>query len=82
MAEILFFKTFHPPPLGWGGLGCFLGLLFLLWQCKMKALVSAASNGACMEAKINTAISKQDLSEARFFSEVTEEQLHLSEEFN
>lgn len=35
-----------------------------------------------MEAKINTAISEQDLSGLHFFSEVTEEQLHLSGEFN
>lgn len=32
--------------------------------------------------KINTAISEQDLSGAHFFSEVTEEQLHLSGKFN
>lgn len=32
--------------------------------------------------KINTAILEQDLSGVHFFSEVTEEQLHLSGEFN
>lgn len=35
-----------------------------------------------MEAKINTAISEQDLSGFHFFSGVTEEQLHLRGEFN
>lgn len=73
-----YFKTRHPRPQG----GCFIGLLFLLWQCKMKPLAPAGSSRACMEAKINTAISEQDLSGVHFFSEVTEEQLHLSGEFN
>lgn len=46
----------------------------------MKLLARAGSSRACMEAKINTAISEQDLSGVQFFSEVTEEQLHLSGE--
>lgn len=69
------------PPKGGGG-GPFIGLLFLLWQRKMKPLAPAGSSRACIEAKINTAISEQDLSGVRFLSEVTEEQLHLSGEFN
>lgn len=48
----------------------------------MKPLAPAGSSRACAEAKINTAISEQDLSGVHFFSEVTEEQLHLSGEFN
>lgn len=72
------FQTHHPRPQG----GCFIGLLFLLWQCKMKPLAPAGSSRASMEAKINTAISEQDLSGFQFFSEVTEEQLHLSGKFN
>lgn len=48
----------------------------------MKPLARAGSSWTCMEAKINTAISEQDLSGVHFFSEVTEEQLHLSGEFN
>lgn len=76
-----YFITLHPPQKGGGG-GLFIGLLFLLWQCKMKPLAPAGSSRACIEAKINTAISEQDLSGVRFFSEVTEEQLHLSGEFN
>lgn len=48
----------------------------------MKPLATARSNRACMKAKINTAISEQDLSGVHFSSEVTEEQLHLSGEFN
>ena len=48
----------------------------------MKPLAPAGSSRACMEAKINTAISEQDLSGVHSFSEVTEEQLHLSGEFN
>ena len=66
-----YFKTLHRPPYPQGG--CFIGLLFLLWQCKMKPLAPADSGWACMEAKINTAISEQDLSGVHFFPEVTEE---------
>lgn len=72
------FQTHYPRPQG----GCFIGLLFLLWQCKMKPLTPAGSSRASMAAKINTAISEQDLSGVQFFSEVTEEQLHLSGKFN
>lgn len=53
---------FTTPPQKGGGGGPFIGLLFLLWQCKMKPLAPAGSSRACIEAKINTAISEQDLS--------------------
>lgn len=50
-----YFKTLHPRPQG----GCYIGLLFLLWRCKMKPSARAGSSRACMEAKINTAISEK-----------------------
>lgn len=53
---------FTTPPKKGGSGGPFIGLLFLLWQCKMKPLAPGGSSWACIEAKINTAISEQDLS--------------------
>lgn len=79
MADFYFFfpqnHPSYPPP---------LGRMFHWPVIFIVALQNetVGSSRACMEAKINTAISDQDLSGLHLFSGVTEEQLHLSGEFN
>lgn len=73
-----FFQTHHllPLPLPLGRMFHWPVIFIVALQNE-----TVGSSRACMEAKINTAISEQDLSALHFFSGVMEEQLHLSGEF-